>query len=60
MRKLFPAKGRIKIRSVKTSKAAEGERLYEIEPESYAGPWKLSPGTVLEIVSVPPKEKEKP
>lgn len=30
-----------------------GERAYGIMPDTYAGPWKLRPGTKLKVVRVP-------
>lgn len=45
----------VRIKSTRASKTAEGEKLYEIQPASYAGPWELPAGTVLEIVSTPKK-----
>ncbi len=45
----------VRIASVKNTEdpTITGGRLYEITPDSYQGPWKLEPGTVLEIVSTP-------
>lgn len=33
--------------------------LYELTPVSYAGPWTLPEGTVLEVVSIPKKSNRK-
>jgi len=46
------------LRAVKSTEAHNGEHLYEIQPESYDGPWELEPGTVLEVVSTPCEEAE--
>ncbi len=42
------------VKSTKDMKVTKG-RLYELIPTSYAGPWELEPGTVLEVVSTPKK-----
>ena len=43
---------RVRITHVRYRHGAP-RRAYEIEPESYAGPWSLPEGTVLEVVYVP-------
>jgi hypothetical protein len=54
-----PKRPRVQIGEVKPTKDMKITKglLYEITPESYAGPWELEPGTVLEVVSTPKKEK---
>ena len=45
------------LRAVKSSEAHNGEHLYELQPDSYDGPWELAPGTVLEVVSTLKEEQ---
>lgn len=46
---------RIRVKGSVPHRLATGGKLYEIEPESYTGPWELPVGTVLEVVSTPTK-----
>jgi hypothetical protein len=51
---------RVKVKSVRKGNA-DGGQLYELSPETYAGPWTLPEGTVLAVVSTPPlQRKESP
>ena len=54
-----PNRLRVRIVSRRTSEFTSGKKLYEIQPKSYAGPWDLPVGTVLEVVSEP-RTKETP
>lgn len=51
---------RVRIGQIKALPGTQytSEQLYEIGPESYAGPWKLEPETVLEVISTPKKQKK--
>lgn len=48
---------RVTIQSARKAPLKTAETMYEIIPESYAGPWKLPVGTVLEVVSEPKVDK---
>jgi hypothetical protein len=49
--RLFRKRPRLTISAAyKDDRANNGGCLYELTPETYAGPWNLKPGTVIEIV----------
>ena len=48
-----PKRRRVRIKSKSEHSGSEPRTLYELTPESFAGPWTLPVGTVLEIVSKP-------
>lgn len=48
---LFRKRPRMTVSAVYPDpRANQGGQLYELTPETYAGPWHLKPGTVIEIV----------
>jgi hypothetical protein len=48
---------RVRIKSARDVKPVIGGSVYEIQPESYDGPWYLPKGTVLEVVYMPKEDR---